>query len=565
MGQDIMASSSRVPLSASWFSVDARRHPTVTGLIVGALPLLVACGGSNAASQMRPEAPTAANALGEPGRGEAGECHDVQNGGRPLIVDWRPEQRGDLEVAMGQGIAVVTYTCHGLELLPDCMAEGSYGFKGIVLKQQLIRLESADELRANLPLSGAALAAKLSADFASGTTLDLATALVGNLTASRFNVARTDLSGRCDGATHFVRGANIGAFVMQTGERAQATSAAQIFSAGAEGASSSRKLARTEDGQIDSCKESNTDASKPPPNCGALVRVHLLPLSGAGSSEPPKEGTKPAAEERAELEADCPAGLVSRDGKCTKLEATVAHECAPGDQADCEAQCQKNQPLSCARLARILSSRADDTSAQSRAAGLFEKACGPDAPGACSDLAILRLTTAPGAATEAEASRLFDQACKLGESNGCFNLGNLYYDGRGVTADKQRAFALFTQACNAGKPAGCINAGNMYDDGEGVSADPQQAFALFKKACEGGEAVGCSNLAYMYGEGRGAAQDQAAATRTYEKACTLGNAKGCAYAATRYEQGLGVAADAAKAKDLYANACKLGAQEACGK
>jgi TPR repeat protein len=558
-----MASTPRVSCLTSNPSHNGWRLAALSGVLVGTLPLLSACGGGNAASQVRPEAPTAANALGEPGEGDSGECHDVQNGGRPLIVDWRPEQRGDLEVAMGQGIAVVHYSCHGLELLPDCMAEGSYGFKGIVLKQQLIRLENADELRANLPLSGAALAAKLSAEFASGTTLDLATALVGNLTASRFDVARTDLAGRCDGATHFVRGANIGAFVMQTGERAQATSAAQIFSAGAEGASSSRKLARTEDGQLESCKESNADAAKPPANCGALVRVHLLPLSGGGGSGP--QGVKPATEERAELEADCPAGLVSRGGKCARLEAAVAHECAPGDQADCEAQCQKNQPLSCARLARILSSKVGDASAQTRASGLFEKACGPDAPGACSDLAILRLSQSPGAATEVQASGLFEQACKLGESNGCFNLGNLYYDGRGVTADKQRAFALFSQACNAGKPAGCINAGNMYDDGEGVAADPKQAFTLFKKACEGGEPVGCSNLAYMYGEGRGTVQDQAAATRTYEKACALGNSKGCAYAATRYEQGQGVAADATKAQGLRARACKLGLKESCEK
>jgi TPR repeat protein len=558
-----MASYPRVSHLTSCFASSGWR-PTALTAALGALPLLFACGGGNAASQVRPEAPTAANALGEPAGGDSAECHDVHNGGRPLIVDWRPEQRGDLEVAMGQGIAVVNYNCHGLELLPDCMAEGSYGFKGIVLKQQLIRLENADELRANLPLSGAALAAKLSAEFASGTTLDLATALVGNLTASRFNVARAELTGRCDGATHFVRGANIGAFVMQTGERAQATSAAQIFSAGAEGASSSRKLARTEDGQLDSCKVSTSDASKPPSNCAALVRVHLLPLSGGGGGSEP-QGVQPATEERAELETDCPAGLVSRDGKCAKLEAAVAHECAPGDQADCEAQCQKNQPLSCARLARILSSKAGDVSGQTRAAGLFEKACGPDAPGACSDLAILRLSKSQGAAAEADAGRLFEQACKLGESNGCFNLGNLYYDGRGVEADKQRSFALFMQACNAGKPAGCINAGNMYDDGEGVTADPKQAFALFKKACEGGEAVGCANLAYMYGEGRGAAQDQAAAVRTYEKACTLGNPKGCVYAAARYEQGQGVPADATKAKDLNAQACKLGSKESCGK
>jgi hypothetical protein len=91
--------------------------------------------------------------LGEPAQGESSECRDVTDGARPRVVDRKPEQRGDLEVAMSQGIAVMAYDYHKMDLLPDCTVEGSYGFKGVVLKQQLIRLEDKDEIRANLPLN----------------------------------------------------------------------------------------------------------------------------------------------------------------------------------------------------------------------------------------------------------------------------------------------------------------------------------------------------------------------------------------------------------------------------
>jgi hypothetical protein len=106
--------------------------------------------------------------------GETTECRDVSGGTKPLVVDWKPEQRVDLEVAMSEGLAVVAYDCKGLELLSDCRVDGSYGFKGVVLKQQLIRLADADEIKMNLPLSGAQLVAQLDAELDRGATLDLA-------------------------------------------------------------------------------------------------------------------------------------------------------------------------------------------------------------------------------------------------------------------------------------------------------------------------------------------------------------------------------------------------------
>src|SRR5262245_47206036 len=166
----------------------------VTLLAMTAGYALVSCGSGAAAEAVRPETPTAANALGE------GACGDVTGGGEPLVVDWKPEQRGDLEIAMKDGVAVVSYSCDKLELLKDCRIEGQYGYIGMTTREQVVRLESSDEVRANLPLSGA----QLSGELARGTTLEVAMILVGKRRTTWNEPTRNDLKGACDKATHYV-------------------------------------------------------------------------------------------------------------------------------------------------------------------------------------------------------------------------------------------------------------------------------------------------------------------------------------------------------------------------
>jgi uncharacterized protein len=448
----------------------------------------------------------------------------------------------------------VKYDCKGMELLSDCRLEGSYGFKGVVLKQQLIRLADADEIRMNLPLSGAALVAQLDSELDRGATLDLATALVGNLTSTRFAVAQPELSGSCQGATHFVRGANVGAFVMQAGNRATVATTAALFGAGVGAGSSSSRLSRVEDGRLDACQSlEQATSGSPPRNCAALIRVHLVPIAAE----------TPGAVRVAAAETACPEGLVLSEGKCTKPAAGVVHECQKGDAADCTLQCDKGDRASCQKLGRLYQDGAPGVGKDpARARALFEQACGLDHGSGCSDLGIV-LMTDEAAKDPPKAAQSFERACKLGEANGCFNLANLYYEGVGVTADKAKAFSLYEQSCNAGKAAGCINLGAAYDDGEGVAVDKQKAFALFKRACEGDEAIGCNNLAFMYGQGSGVTADQAQAARFYERGCTLGNVTACEYLGARYLEGKGVEKSIEKARELLKKACDAGNQRAC--
>ncbi len=543
--------------------------------------LTVGCGGAaqSVAGHIRPQETTAAQALGEPELDES-TCLDFSRGGRPLVVDLRPEQRGDLEVSMSQGIAIVGYDCKGLTLLPDCSAEGSYGFKGVVLKQQVIRLADADEIKTNLPLSGATLAAKLEAELERGTTLDLATALVGNVTSTRLRLHRNELAGMCTGATHFVRAANIGAFAMQTGTEAEVASAAQVFGVGAAGGSQSSKLTRVEDGRLEECEKANPDSEAPPGNCQALIRLRLLPIqeeAAPTATAPTAPPPTPAASEVAEVEEEaaeaaeaadleeevCPEGLVFSEGKCVAKEKAKLPVCDPTNLEECRAQCEKDEPASCAHYARALKQGVGIEADLAAAAQAYGQACKLDHAGACSELGIL---TARGKGTpqsDEEAVKLFDRACQLGEANGCFNLGTMYYDGVGVTKDAKRAFELFEQACNAGKAAGCINVGIAYDDGDGVEKNPEAAFKLFKRACEGEDRLGCFNLAFMFSKGNGTNVDQNQATRYYDRACQLGHAKGCEQLARRYLEGNGVEKDEAKAAELKQKACELGEQKAC--
>lgn len=497
------------------------------------------CGGS-AAEAVRPTAKTAAEAKGEE------ECRDVKSGAKPLVVDWSPEKRADLEVAMREGVAVVSFDCKKLELLTDCHADGSYGFKAVIFKQQLIRLADSDEIKANLPLSGALLVAKLGAELERGTTLDLATALVGKKMSTRMAVPRSELKGQCVGATHFVRGAAVGAFVMQTGEKARVASAAEVFTASASAKSSSSKLARQEDGSVDACKAVAPDNETPPPSCGGLIRLELLPISEGASAKvagPDEEGQS------------CAAGLVYADGKCVRTTAAAAHSCAPDDVNDCAVQCEKNDATSCGRLASATLKSGDSAKAKS----LFEKACGLGSGSACSNLGAVLLKAGNAAA----AAQNFEKACSLGASIGCFNLGNLHYDGTGVAKNASRAVALYQQACNAGSADGCVNLGNAYDDGEGVPKDSARAFKLFKRACEGDHGLGCTNLGAMFAAGTGTSVDQPQALKAWEKGCNLNAGAACEYLGRRYTNGEGVTADPAKGASYLAQACKLGVKAAC--
>lgn len=512
---------------------------------------LVGCGTGAAGNAVRPKETTAAEGLGE------GACREADSSGEPLVVDWKPEQRGDLEVAMSSGVAVVAYDCKHLELLSDCKVEGSYGFKGVVLKQQLIRLSDADEVKVNLPLSGPLLAAKIGGELGRGTTLDLATALVGNRVSTRTQIARGELRGRCDGATHFVRGANIGAFVMQTGEEARVSTAADVFGAGASAKSQSSKLARQEDGSLDACKAITSEMERPPANCGALVRLHLVAIA-ATPEKPPAPAPNAKFVKVHEEEEGCPAGMLFASGKCVAPTAAVdKHVCKQGDVPDCTKQCDAGEAWSCSRLGTAYVTASGVAEDAAKGATLYKKSCELGHPGGCSNYGLLLSKGSGVAKDDGQAAAQFQRACSGGDAIGCFNLGAMHFEGRGVAKDEAKAASYFKQSCDGGSAAGCVNLGAAYDDGVGVAKDAAKARSLFKRACEGDKAEGCTNLGVV------SADDPKAAARAYARGCELGSAKACDYLSKRLAKGDGVDKDEEKAKAAQKRACELGHAPAC--
>jgi hypothetical protein len=127
---------------------------------------------------IRPNDPAFGGARGEKA---PAVCHEVPEEGTPLVVGWSPEERGDLEAAMQQGVAVVNYDCKSVMLLPDCHLDGKYGFIGITKKEQVISIENADRAQANLPLHGASIGASMER----GSGIDIGVVMVGKKTRAR--------------------------------------------------------------------------------------------------------------------------------------------------------------------------------------------------------------------------------------------------------------------------------------------------------------------------------------------------------------------------------------------
>ena len=180
---------------------------------------------------------------------------------------------------MRESVAIVRYDGNSLALLKDCRVAGQYGFIGTTRKEQMIRLEDADEIRVNMPLSGLALVANLQGGLARGTVLDVALVWIGQLRTTYRQVELAQHEGSCQGATHFIRGAMVGAFGMRTSGRAEAQSVAKLFSVGVEAGSQSKSDVRVVEGDLADCGRATPDSDRAPPQCGVPLRLELSAIA----------------------------------------------------------------------------------------------------------------------------------------------------------------------------------------------------------------------------------------------------------------------------------------------
>ncbi|MBN9167921.1 MAG: hypothetical protein BGO98_15265 [Myxococcales bacterium 68-20] len=478
----------------------------------------------------------------------------------PMIVDWLPEQRGDLEVSMRDGLVVVGYDTQGFRLLRDCHVNGTYGFMGMTRRERVVRLESADDVRANLPLGGIGLAAKLGGELERGATVDIAMVMIGKLRTTWRSVGTEDLVGQCTGATHVVRGATVGAFAVDKGDRAKMRAVAEIFGAGMGGGSASSSMVRVVDGQLADCSSAEPDSPKAPKQCGALMRVELLPIAAT------KDVAAAASQGRdAELADVCPSGLVMVDGKCTRAHASMSArdvECTYGNGRQCLDQCRAGNAKSCAKLSLMLVKGEGAPQAVEQAVPLATMACRNGDAAGCTLLGSYLQNGVGTTKNMKDAAQAYAKGCDDGDAEGCQWVGTMLLTGIGIPRDTKLAAQALSKGCKGGAHGACSDLGLLALGGQGFDKDLPMAAGLFKRACDGDNGTGCSNLGYMYEFGAGTPQDIKASLQAYAKACKLDEGS-CTQLGAMLHVGKGIARDDGKAVALYKAACAKGDTVGC--
>ena len=499
----------------------SRKHRTLLLALLPALAAATSIAGCTrtVGDALRPEDHTAASVTGA-----ALECSGAAGRIKPLVVDWDPDARVDLEAAMQGSVVVVKYDCPTIEILPGCSVEGSYSYAGVSRKEQVIQMQNMDDVHANIPISSASVGVEIQ----SGRAIDLATVLVGRQSTTVSSLSPERLSGDCEGATHFVRSASLGAFSMATGSKGKAAVAAELFNYGGGASSDSERAALNSDGNLESCRTSDPGAPNPPSECQAPVRIELVPISGevvaanAGGDGEDGEGRKSAAAEN-----PCMPGYVYADGLCTRPGGAVAYLCDPTDEGECKTQCDKGNADSCFNYGRLLLDKSKPADAP------LTKACDADIVEACTLLGEeLWYDADPEEDPQADqkinrAYSLLVRGCDGGDGYGCELVGDILSDDDLPSHDPKGAFAYYHRSCDLGSGFGCSAAAGAYFKGEGAAKDVGKGLELLLRSCQAGSWDECGEIGAVFSNGRyGLERDLSTGSKYYAVAC-MGDADWC--------------------------------------
>lgn len=515
-----------------------------------------ACGPGKLADAARTDAPTAHDALDDDAA-PAPSCGGAPTYGEPLVIDLPSKQRMDLELAMRKGVPVVRFDCGELQLLQDCSLDGGFEYAGVSLKEDVVVLRNRDEVRANLPISGATIAASLER----GNSLQLALAMIGKQSTTLREATPAQLRGQCDGATHFVRAAVVGAFALERASDAAVLAAAEIFGAGVGAASKAGRESTMRDGKLDECRAATPAAAAPPGQCATSIRLELVPVTSKRSE---------ATDESASTRIDpCPSGYKLSAGKCT-TEPIAAFACNPNDKPECLAQCEKGNAESCVDAALPdWSAPVADRLPIERSAALLERACTGGAARGCTGLAALDESGAGGKGPDiARATASFEKGCAGGDPEACVTLASRLAHRSPDAKDRwprddARATQLFQRACDLGREDSCFLVASRYFKGEGTTKDLPRGVAVMRRGCDGGNAKRCTELGLLLlgamggGKEFAAIEDVASGLALLERTCTtLDSHAACLTLASLLSKGTKkLPADEARAKALFDRTC----------
>lgn len=480
---------------------------------------VVSCGGA-AGEVVKPKDFKGAEALGA----DVPVCKGKPAFARPLTVDLDSDTRSDLEASMKKGLVVVAYDCKELRVLSNCTAaSGDYEYGRVDRKEEVVRIKDAGDLKANLPIG----AAKLAGEISNGRSVDIALVSIGRSTTTTFAVPKSELKGRCDGATHFVQKAFVGAFAMTTESNGKVAAVAEMFSksVGVSSSSSTERSGARSDGSLEACRKAENDAPSPTPECRTALRVELTPLEDDGKPKAPVGGDGKQAKRNVEVEPNpCHDGRVLVDGICTApASATKGFLCDPTKMDECKAQCEKGNLGSCSNAGAIAMSRfgygdATFEKASGEAMPFFKKACdGGDQVGCAG---ILRASLVTEEKQFAELLPVGKKACDAGVASACAELAELHHpvlhaDDKWANAETSAKYA--ERACTLGDGFACGMAGKFH-----LEKDVNRGITLYRRGCDGGDARVCIALAKGYLEGKKSIpKDADKGTALAKKGCDL--------------------------------------------
>lgn len=524
------------------------RHSTIAVSAFVGLLSLGACGQKNLGSTLAPPDQSASEALGQ----GAGQCTDVGTVAEPYVVDLRGTERSHLEAAMSEGLALVRYDCNGLEVLKGCSVEGitsnPYSFVAVSMKEDQVQIETLDQLKANLPASAATLEGELS----SGAAIDIGLMMVGKRSTQKSTVIASELEGPgCEGATHFVREAIVGAFAVDKGTQGRARAAAEIFGASAAAGSEANKRVANRDGDPDACRSVRPGDRDLPESCRSAITILLYPVhEQAPPSEQLAAGDAEGSDEAAltALEAKCPDGFVRSQGKCARASEVRSFECKPGDREQCQQQCDAGNPGSCYHLALL----ERDRDAKRR---LFERACDdPDGPAdACTAAAhAIWFVDDRDDRDPKRYVELLTKGCDRGDSRGCQTLGTAQVGGLGIPKNVSEGLSKIERACGMGSRFACQSLATKLVE---TGVDPKRGLSMIDRLCSDGGRTECSAAANLYRSGRSIAKDHRKELGYRVKACELGLLHECRSVGDMHRTGTGTKKDRTRAMAFYDRAC----------
>jgi hypothetical protein len=459
---------------------------TGSALLLGSLGASMACG-KTAGEAVRPNDPSATAAL----QNGALACKRGSYA-EPLVVDLPADQRVDFEAGMKEGVALVSYDCKSIRLLKDCRLSGDYKFAAVSRKEQVMRLENGDEIRANLPFAQG----KIGGEVTTSSKLDVALVMVGKRSTAA-EVARPALQGsQCGEATHFVRAAVVGAFAVNTATSGKASAAAEIFLASSSGSSSSAKQSGQKDGDIAACASSKSSDTAPPDQCQSAIRFELIPIADKVASSDKKD----AAKGKDSIDDPCPEGFRMTGGKCTPASAQGPKLCNRNDAEDCKKQCAAGNLPSCHNYANlaVVSFGKDVPSAQAKtdegiAIEYWKKACDGDVGEACYELGSQLLTGGGGRPVNAaQGESVLVKGCNLGNSDACYEVAHYSLKDSGpLPKDAIKGMTFTERACKLGDKIACSELGEYYFTGKHVAKDPKVGDRLMSQFCAQGDAAAC--------------------------------------------------------------------------